>query len=146
MLHAVVTQIAKMLADNRLPAAHQAEGIFHLRAEAQHWRDILKSFRQRNGVRHITPRAAKHCALLVQDRIIHALQNVAVMQQKTVGDIAQVIQRLIIAQRGGFTAEIPGSHHQRARAVVHQQMLQRAGGQHHADAIQARRNVLRQFR
>ncbi|MNP30540.1 hypothetical protein D3C76_1236180 [compost metagenome] len=144
MLDPVVTEIAKMLTQHRLPAAHQAEGVFHLRAEAQHRRNIMKSFRQWDGVRDKTPRAAQHRAVRVDHRIIHTLQNIAVVQQKSVGYLAQLIQRLFVADHRRFTAQISGGHHQRASAVVHQQMLQRIGRQHYAEAIQAWRNPIGQ--
>ena len=83
---ALVVEIAKMLAEHRFIAAQQAEGIFHLRAEGQQRRRVAKARRQRQRVRHVAAGAAQHLAALPHHRIIHPLHNLAVMQQKTVGN------------------------------------------------------------
>ncbi|CHM10042.1 Uncharacterised protein [Salmonella enterica subsp. enterica serovar Bovismorbificans] len=76
-----------MLADNRLFAAYQTERVFQIRAQTKYRRHIAKSGRQRNRVRHVSPRTTQHFAAVAHDRVVHALYNVAIVQQKTIGNI-----------------------------------------------------------
>ena len=85
-LNALLVEIAKMLAEHRFVAAQQAERIFHIRAEGQQGRRIVKPRRQRQRVRHVAAGATQHLAALPHYGIIHPLHNLAVMQQKTVGN------------------------------------------------------------
>ncbi|MNZ91322.1 hypothetical protein D3C78_1103010 [compost metagenome] len=112
-----------MLTQHRLPAAYQTKRIFHVCAQRQHWRNIRKPIRQRYRIRHVAPRTAQHRAFGVHNGIIHSLQNVAVVQQKSVSESPQVIQRLLVGHRRGFTAAVSGRHHQRTGHLIHQQML-----------------------
>ena len=117
--HAVVGQVAKVLAEYRPVAAHQAEGIFHVRAEAEHRRYIAKARRQGQCIRHIAARTAQHLTALAHHRIVHALHDIAVVQQEAVGNIGQIGQCIIVGQRRWLTAQITGGHHQRARQRLH---------------------------
>ena len=103
-----------MLTQHRLFTAHQAEGIFQIRAETQHRRNIFKARRQSQRIRHIPPRTAQHFAAFAHHRIIHPLHDVAVMYQKSVGNALQIRQRLFVADSWWFTAQVAGGHHQRA--------------------------------
>ncbi len=55
LLNAVIAEIAQMLANNRLFTTHQAEGIFQICAQTKHRRHVVKSWRQRHRIRHVTP-------------------------------------------------------------------------------------------
>ncbi|MNE66184.1 hypothetical protein D3C80_1617190 [compost metagenome] len=54
--HVFIAQIAKMLAQDRLPVAYQTKRIFHVCAQRQYRRTILKPIRQRHRIRHVAPR------------------------------------------------------------------------------------------
>ena len=85
-LDALLIEIAKMLAEHRFIAAQQAERIFHIRAESQQRRYVVETRRQRQRVRHVAAGTAQHLAALPHHGIIHPLHNLAIMQQKTVGN------------------------------------------------------------
>ena len=70
----------QVLADHRLVATRQAEGIFHIRTDAQHRRYVVEARRQRQRVRHIAAGTAQHFAIRPHHRVIHPLHNIAVMQ------------------------------------------------------------------
>jgi hypothetical protein len=52
------------------------------------------------------PRATQH-RIRIHHRIIHPLQDVAVMQQKTVSNIPELVQRLRIGDGGGLPLRLP---------------------------------------
>ena len=68
------------------------------------------------------------------------------MEQKTVSDLCELFQRLSITDGRRSAAEVAGGHHQRALRLLHQQMVQRIGREHHTEAIRARRDVVREGR
>ena len=142
--HTLVTEIAKMLAQHRLVPTHQAEGVFHLRPGAQHGGDIVEPGRQRDGIRHKTARAAQHRTVPIHHRIVHPLQDIAVMQQEAVRDAAELIQRLPVGDGRRSAAEVAGGHHQRALTVHHQKVLQRVRRKHDAHGIQTGRDTFRE--
>jgi hypothetical protein len=137
---ALVTEIAKMLAQHRLVAAHQAEGVFHLRPGAQHGGNILKPGRQRDGIRHKTARgaASRHP---IHHRIIHPLQDIAVMQQKAVGNVPELVQRLRLVMAGGLPLRLP----EVITSGRWQSIISKCcSGLASHDTIQTRRNRLRE--
>ena len=110
---AFFSEIAKVLAQYGAVAAQQTEGIFEIGPHRQYGRQRRKARRQCNGVRDIATGPAHHFAALAHHRIVHALINIAVMQQPAVGDVRQLVQRLLIGDGGRSAVQIAGGHNQR---------------------------------
>ncbi len=87
----VIPQIAQMLAQDRLPTAHQAEGVFQIRPKTQQRRHSVKTGRQWQRIRDKAPGAAQHFPAGAQHRVIHALDDLAVMQQPAVSNAGQIL-------------------------------------------------------
>ncbi|CCJ88351.1 hypothetical protein BN132_279 [Cronobacter turicensis 564] len=141
-----VAEIAQMLAQHRLAAARKAKGIFKIRAEAERGGQFGNAWRKRDGIRHKAARPAQHLAAGSHHRIIHPLQDVAVMQHKAVGNLPKLRERLGVGKRGRLAAAVAGSHHQRTPDALHQEVLQRVRGQHHAGFVKPWRDGLAQRR
>ncbi len=68
------------------------------------------------------------------------------MQQKAVGNLTKLRERLRTGERGRLAAAVAGGHHQRTPDALHQQVLQRVRRQHHASFVKPRRDGLTQRR
>lgn len=75
-----------MLADNRLCAAYQTERVFRSRPDKVSAAS-RKSGRQRNRVQHVSPQGDAAFALSRTTEVVHALYNVAIVQQKAIGNM-----------------------------------------------------------
>ena len=94
----VVFEVADMLAQDGVAALGQAEGVLQLAAKRKHF---VQFDAEIDGLGDEAARAAQHAFAALEgahDRIVDAGADVAVVQQKPVGDAAELPQRLGVAR------------------------------------------------
>ncbi len=140
----IVVQVARMLAENRLPTAAQRESRFELSAHRKN------GMRTRQGQFHRLRRVAAGPAYrqfsAIDDagyRIVAADVDRAVMHQEHVGDVLQTLHGVIIFVGNRLLGPVAACHHQRNPVkIMQQQVMQRRIRQHDAEERVVRRHAL----
>ena len=111
-----VLQIAQVLALVGKPPTRQGKYILQVASDGQQWRDIKW---QRHTHRHKSARSAHQLWRTIHHgsyRIVAALQNLAVVHQKGIGNPAQPCPRLFVINGNRLLAQVGRGHHQRTHA------------------------------
>ena len=126
-----IFQVADVLAQEKGPALGQGEGRLLLRAAGQNPGTVRL---QKQGLRGIAAAAPQEIVLAVKDPkqgVVAPGDNVPVVHQETVSDPFQLLQGLPVVVHHGTVRPVGAGHHQGVEAL-HQQVVQRRIGQHHA--------------
>ncbi len=139
-----VLQIAHVVREHGLAVAQQAKRVLQLAPHRQHgWGRVEAAWqRQRRG--RVTPRSPQHAGFAAgraHQGIIDPARDVAVVQQKALGDTGKPVQRLVVGDALRLVGNVAAGHHQRAVDVAQQQVVQRSARQHEAERRQPRRHA-----
>src|SRR5215813_355670 len=140
---ALIAEIAKVLAQENVPAADERKDVLELTTAGQ---DRLGSlvgewYRQR----HVASRAAQKDRALFDasgDGIVAAHLDRAIVSQEDIRDTAEPVHGVPILERDGLVAAVPARHDQRAADPLKEQMLERRVWQHQAEVAQPRSHFL----
>ena len=120
-----VFEVAQMLALVNKTAARQSKDVLQMPAHGQQRRRIKW---QPHGERHKSAGAADQLRRTIDQRhygVVAALQNLAVVHQKCVGDVPEPREGFVIVDRDGLFAEVGAGHHESLHARIRKkQMLQ----------------------
>ncbi len=118
-----VLQIAHVLGEDRLAVSQQAEGVLQLAPHREDSASVGKLRMQPNGLRCITAgptQKARGAVDQAQHRVVKAIDDVAVMQQKGISDTVQAFSCLIVAGALGLLAAVARGEHDGAFHRLHQ--------------------------
>ncbi len=140
-----------MLALINMPSPRQRKHILQVPAHGQQRRRFQINPGANSTPSGTNPRARRiNCgapSTTASNRIVAALQNLAVVHQERIGNPAQPRPRLVVINRNRLLAQIGRSHHQRPHPLISkQQMLQRRIRQKNSQPRNPRRNRLPQSR
>src|SRR5271165_6345554 len=139
-----ILEIPYMLREKGVPAVGQADGVLQFTTNGQHRWHILA---QENRNRHKPARAPQLSRPPAGDPrhgVVAAQQNVAVVKEEAVGQLAQPANCLIIGNAYRLLAQVGTSHDQRCEATSSKkQMMERRVWKEHAKVAVERRNFLR---
>ena len=128
-----ILQVSNVLAHDRVVPLGQAEGVLQLSSAGQKFRQIHL---QPDGLRRIPSGPPQDTRLPFEGadhRIIHAHEDIAIVQQAPVGDRRKKFQGSLIGDNDRLLAEIAAGHHEGiVRRTVEQQMMQGGVREHHA--------------
>ena len=132
-------EVADVRAQVGVLAHRQAERVLELRAAGEH--RPLDRARQRDRPRHPPARApqqqrpARHHT---RHRVVAARSDVAIVEQEEVGEIAQALERFVVAGGDRLLRPVAGRHHQRAARRLEQQVVKRRVGEEETEERVAR--------
>src|SRR5215813_1146282 len=135
---AFIAEIAKMLAEEDVPATNKTKHALEFPAAGQNRLDRLMGKGDRQW--HVAPRAAQKERDPVDAsgyRIVTADLNRAIVSQKKIRNAAQSVHGVAILEGDWLVAAIPARHDQREVDASEQQMLERRVGQHQAEMTQS---------
>ena len=142
-----VLQIALMLRKDGLAVLDETKGRLELSAHCEKFGRRLEARRQRNGRRREAARApqephpAGHHA---RDRVVDAIGDFAVMQQRIGCDFAEPCARRAIVDDLRLLGDVAAGHHDRALHARQDQLVQRRRRQHEAERRKTRGDLIRQ--
>ncbi|MNI70786.1 hypothetical protein D3C73_1266190 [compost metagenome] len=99
LLNILLLQIAKVRAEQGLISLNQAKGIFAIAAHRQQGLLSRETGRQRQGVGNEPARPAQHFMAFgeqTHQRVVCALQDLAIVHQPQIGNVDQISQCLLI--------------------------------------------------
>jgi hypothetical protein len=102
-----VFQVADVLAEDGVAALGQAEGVLQFAAEGEH---LVQLDAEVDGLGDEAARAPQHAFAAFEgadDGIVHAGPDVAVVQQKPVGDAVELAQGLALETTMGSSLRLP---------------------------------------
>src|SRR5262249_26337582 len=108
----VIFKIADMLAQDRVPALGEAQSVFQFRATGQ---DLVQFEVELNWVGCESPGAAQGAFASFEypdHGIIDSHVDIAVVEQKPVGDIVQAVPSFAIRRDDRFLTQVAARHHQ----------------------------------
>jgi len=122
-----VLQISEMLALVGKSATSEGEDVFQMAPYSEHGRSIQ---RQWDGQRDVSSGATNELRRFVDDSghgVIAALQNLAIVHQECVRDIAETGPRFLVVDGNGLFAKVRGGHDKSLDAGIgEKQMLERS--------------------
>ena len=135
MLHRLpVFHIADIRAQQRVMSLAQGKGSFLMRAKRQYAAARRMHHQRRRGISPAATQEVSSAVHAAHQRIITAVGDAAIMQQKAVRDAIQRLQRrFIIDEHRGIAAVSAGHHH--GRTFLCQQDMQRTVWQKEADIL-----------
>ncbi len=107
-----VFEIADVLAEDGVPIFGQAERVLQFAAAGQ---NFGQRHRELDGLGRVAARPAHRIFAAFEDlddRIVHARLDLAIVQQEIIGERVQPRPRVLVAADDGFFAHIAAGHHQ----------------------------------
>ena len=135
-----VFQVADVLGEKGGASLRHAQRVFQFGSDGDHRGRLV---REQDGTRHVAAGAADGTRLArdhAEDRVVAALQDLAVVMQEAVGDLREALLRIVDVRRDGLLAHIAAGHHQRVAVAVEQEVVQGRVRQHHAERGVAERH------
>ena len=126
-----VLQIADMLCRKNLLLPGKAEGRFLLRAAGQNPGHGTAEDQWLGGVAPASPQGVFLTPEHPVQRIVAAGDDVTVMQQPAIRNALQSAHRRVVVHDHRIVGQVGTGHHQRGE-ILHQEVMQRRIGQHHA--------------
>ena len=129
-----------MLREHRRAVAHEAKGRLEVRAIREQRRGALESGRKpddRGRKSAGTPQQADLAADRSHHRIVDAVGNAAIVEQRIRGDAGEPRVRVLVARALRLLGEIAAGHDHRPREPAQHERVQRRGRQHEAERAQS---------
>ncbi|MEZ5215033.1 MAG: hypothetical protein R2715_00240 [Ilumatobacteraceae bacterium] len=128
-----VLHVAQMLADPRMVARREAERVLQLATDREHRTVGAGPGDGDRGEPASPSHREQHLADQANDRVVTRHVDGAVVGEHRVAEAGEARRGVIVAVGNGLTADVAARHHQRRRAVRHEQVLDRRVRQHHSD-------------
>ena len=131
-----VLEVTQVLRQHCLPVLEQTQGVLELAAKREYRGSPPESGRQHQWRRRIAAGTPQQAGLIIHHahhRIIHAVHDLAVVQQIEVRYPIETPSRVVVRGALRLITEIAAGHHQRRVPGFKQQVMQRAVWQHEAE-------------
>jgi hypothetical protein len=131
-----ILQVAQMLGEDGLAGTQQAEGVLELAPHGQDGRCGLEAGRQgdgRGGQAPCPPQGLGRPVHEPHHRIIHPIEDVAVVEQQHIRQPGQALAGLVVGDALGLLAAVAAGHDQGPIPILEQEMVQGAVGEHEAE-------------
>ena len=136
-----IFQIANVLAQERMLALGEADGVLKFASHGQHRREIVFEEDWNRDKPARTPQLSRDPARNPHHRIIAAEQDVAIVDEEAIGKSVQPMECFKIIDGNRFLAQVAAGHHQSFKSALRQQqVVQRSVGKKNAQVTIAGRN------